>query len=239
MRRAWARDPNVTVDAGVNWTEQDYPTAQFYNVFTTNHVPYHVCGAQQDNTTACVPSTGGGALYTVGGGESGYIAPHPGKLDLFFAGSYGGLLTRFDKATGTSKSINVWPENPMGHSGKDMKERFQWTFPVLISPHDNNTLYVTSQHVHRTRNAGQSWQVISPDLSTNDRSKQKISGGLTPDNAYDAVATTQPWGVDVSSGIETAPGLKDGERMRAFVSEVRRADCRPDDDATSPEGGAR
>ncbi len=168
---------NVTVDSGVNWTEQDYPTSQFYNVFTTNHVPYHVCGAQQDNTTACVPSTGGGALYTVGGGESGYVAPHPTKLDLFFAGSYGGLMTRFDKATGTSKSINVWPENPMGHSGKDMKERFQWTFPIVFSPHDPNTLYVSSQHLFRTRDEGQSWERISPDLTRADPETLGPSGG--------------------------------------------------------------
>jgi photosystem II stability/assembly factor-like uncharacterized protein len=168
---------NVTVDAGVNWTEQDYPTSQFYNVFTTNHVPYHVCGAQQDNSTACVPSTGGGALYPVGGGESGYIAPHPTKLDLFFAGSYGGLMTRFDKATGTSKAINVWPENPMGHSGKDMKERFQWTFPIVFSPHDPNTLYVSSQHLFRTRDEGQSWDRISPDLTRADPETLGPSGG--------------------------------------------------------------
>jgi photosystem II stability/assembly factor-like uncharacterized protein len=168
---------NVTVDAGVNWTEQDYPTSQFYNVFTTNHVPYHVCGAQQDNTTACVPSTGGGVLYPVGGGESGYIAPHPTRLDLFFAGSYGGLLTRFDKSTGTSKAINVWPENPMGHSGKDMKERFQWTFPIVFAPNDPNTLYVSSQHLFRTRDEGQSWERISPDLTRADPETLGPSGG--------------------------------------------------------------
>src|SRR5687767_12243473 len=168
---------NVSTNAGENWTEQDYPTAQFYNVFTTNHVPYHVCGAQQDNTTACVPSTGGGALYTAGGGESGYIAPHPTKLDLFFAGSYGGLMTRFDKAAGTSKAINVWPENPMGHSGKDMKERFQWTFPIVFSPHDPNTLYVSSQHLFRTRDEGQSWERISGDLTRADPETLGPSGG--------------------------------------------------------------
>ena len=78
--------------------------------------------------------------------------------------------------------MEVWPQSTGGWPAESLKYRFQWTFPVLISPHDNNTLFVTSQHVHRTTNGGQSWQVISPDLSTNDKSKQKISGGLTPDN---------------------------------------------------------
>lgn len=167
---------NVSVNNGETWTEQDYPTAQFYNVFVTNHVPYHVCGAQQDNTTACVPSTGG-ALYPVGGGESGYIAPHPKKLDVFFAGSYGGLLTRFDRSTGQSKAINVWPENPMGHSAKDIKERFQWTFPIVISPIDPNVLYVSSQHLWRSTDEGQSWTRISPDLTRADPETLGPSGG--------------------------------------------------------------
>jgi photosystem II stability/assembly factor-like uncharacterized protein len=168
---------NVSIDGGATWTEQDYPTAQFYNVFVTNHVPYHVCGAQQDNSTACVPSSGGGPLYPVGGGESGYIAPHPTKLDVFFAGSYGGLLTRFNRATGQSKAVNVWPENPMGHSAKDIRERFQWTFPIMISPIEPNVLYVSSQHLWRSRDEGQSWERLSGDLTRADPSTLGPSGG--------------------------------------------------------------
>ncbi len=167
---------NVSWDGGETWTDQDIPTAQFYNVFTTSHVPYHVCGAQQDNTTACVPSTGG-ALYPVGGGESGYIAPHPSKPDIFFAGSYGGLLTRFDRATGQSKAINVWPENPMGHSSKDIKERFQWTFPIVFSPKDASVLYTSSQHLWRSTDEGQSWTRLSGDLTRADAATLGPSGG--------------------------------------------------------------
>jgi photosystem II stability/assembly factor-like uncharacterized protein len=169
---------NVTINGGETWTEQDYPTAQMYHVITTNHVPYHVCGAQQDNSTACVPSDGrGDYLYPVGGGESGYIAPDPTDPDVFYAGSYGGLLTRVDRRTGERRAINVWPENPMGHASKDIKERFQWTFPIVFSPHDPKVLYVTSQHVWRTTNEGQSWERISPDLTRHDPSTMGPSGG--------------------------------------------------------------
>ncbi len=152
---------NISINGGQTWTDQDFPTAQFYNVFTTTHVPYHVCGAQQDNSTACVPSTGG-ELYDVGGGESGYIAPDPEDTDVFYAGSYGGLLTRINRRTGERRSINVWPDNPMGHSSSDMTERFQWTFPIVIAPTNPNIVYVTSQHVWRSTNEGQSWDKISP-----------------------------------------------------------------------------
>jgi photosystem II stability/assembly factor-like uncharacterized protein len=167
---------NVSVNGGETWTDQDYPTAQFYNVFTTAHVPYHVCGAQQDNSTACVPSTGGD-LYQVGGGESGYIAPDPENTDVFYAGSYGGLLTRINRRTGERRSINVWPDNPMGFSSGDITERFQWTFPIVIAPTNPHVLYVTSQHVWRSLNEGQSWTRISPDLTRHDPATMGPSGG--------------------------------------------------------------
>ena len=169
---------NVSLNGGESWTGQRYPTAQFYNVFTTAHVPYHVCGAQQDNSTACVPSTGtGDDLYDVGGGESGYIAPDPLDTNVFYAGSYGGLLTRINRRTGEDRAINVWPDNPMGHASGDMTQRFQWTYPIVISPTDPKTLYVTSQHVWKSTNEGQSWQQISPDLSRHDPSTMGDSGG--------------------------------------------------------------
>jgi photosystem II stability/assembly factor-like uncharacterized protein len=168
---------NVSVNAGASWTEQDFPTAQFYNVFTTAHVPYHVCGAQQDNSTACLSSAGGGNLYPVGGGESGYIAPDPEDTDVFYAGSYGGLLTRVNLRTGERRAINIWPDNPMGYSAGDIKERFQWTFPIIVSPTDPNTVYATSQHVWKSTNEGQSWTRISPDLTRADKSTLGPSGG--------------------------------------------------------------
>jgi photosystem II stability/assembly factor-like uncharacterized protein len=191
---------NVSVNAGASWTDQDFPTAQFYNVFTTAHVPYHVCGAQQDNSTACVPSPGG-PLYAVGGGESGYIAPDPEDTDVFYAGSYGGLLTRVNLRTGERRAINIWPDNPMGASAGDIKERFQWTFPIVFAPTDPNTIYASSQHVWKTTNEGQSWTRISGDLTRADKSTLGPSGGpITLDQTgvetYATVFTIAPSAVD-------------------------------------------
>jgi photosystem II stability/assembly factor-like uncharacterized protein len=169
---------NVSVNGGDSWTAQRYPTAQLYHVVTTAHIPYHVCGAQQDNSTACVPSNGSGdEFYQVGGGESGYIAADPRNPDIFYAGSYGGMLTRYDRATGEMREVNVWPENPMGHSSKDIRERFQWTYPIVFSPTDPRVLYVGSQHVWRTTNEGQSWERISDDLTRADPKTMGPSGG--------------------------------------------------------------
>src|SRR5207248_5697977 len=178
----------VTLDGGQTWTRQDHPTGQFYHVTATSEVPYHVCGAQQDNSTACVssqPLTGfaaitGGAdvvFYSVGGGESGYIANDPKNADIFFAGSYGGVMTRFDRRTGQTRAINPYPDNPMGYATKDIAERFQWTFPIVFSPADPAALYVGSQHLWKTTNAGQSWTRISPDLTRHDPSTMGDSGG--------------------------------------------------------------
>ncbi|HSL20680.1 MAG TPA: hypothetical protein VK886_04030 [Vicinamibacterales bacterium] len=169
---------NVSVNGGETWTEQDVPTAQFYHVIATNHVPYHVCGAQQDNSTACVPSDGtGDYLYPAGGGESGYIAQDPTDLDVFYAGSYGGLLTRINRRTGERRAVNPFPDNPMGYASGAMTERFQWTYPIIVSPHDPNVLYATSQHVWRSTNEGQSWDKISGDLTRHDPSTMGESGG--------------------------------------------------------------
>ena len=169
---------NVSFNGGETWTGQRYPTAQLYHVVTTAHIPYHVCGAQQDNSTACVPINGNGdEFYQVGGGESGYIAPDPRNTDVFYAGSYGGLLTRYDRSTGQMRQINVWPENPMGHSSRDIRERFQWTFPIVFSPADPRVLYVGSQQLWRTVNEGQSWERISPDLTRADPKTMGPSGG--------------------------------------------------------------
>ncbi len=194
---------NVSTNGGESWTNQAYPTAQLYNIFTTSHVPYHVCGAQQDNTTVCVPSTGSGELYAVGGGESGYIAPDPEDTDVFYAGSYGGLLTRINRRTGERRAINVWPDNPMGHSSSDMTERFQWTFPIVIPPTDPNAVYVTSQHVWKSTNEGQSWTRVSPDLTRRDPSTMEASGGPI---------TLDQTGVETYATVFTlAPSPKDAQ----------------------------
>ena len=173
---------NVSFNQGRTWTEQDQATAQFYHVVTTNHFPYRVCGAQQDNSTLCGPSRASGGVsieqwYDVGGGESGYIAVRPDDPDIIYAGSYGGLLTRHDQRTGFERNVNPWPDNPMGHDAADAKYRFQWTFPIVISPHDPKTLYVGSSVVFRTRNDGQSFDVISPDLTRHDPRTLGPSGG--------------------------------------------------------------
>ncbi len=195
---------NVSVNGGESWTPQTFPTAQFYSAFVTAHVPYHVCGAQQDNSTACVESTGNGSqLYDVGGGESGYIAPDPRNPDVFYAGSYGGDLTRYDRKTGQTRAINVWPDNPMGYSAIDIKERFQWTYPIVFSPVDPKVLYVGSQHLWKTTNEGQSWERISPDLTRHDPSTMGPSGGpITLDQTgvetYATVFTIAPSRHDVN-----------------------------------------
>jgi photosystem II stability/assembly factor-like uncharacterized protein len=168
----------VSVNGGESWTAQDYPTAQIYHVITTRHVPYRVCGAQQDNSTVCVDSRGSGDdFYAVGGGESGYIASDPRSPDVYFAGSYGGLMTRYDRNTGHFRQVNVWPDNPMGYSAKDMTERFQWTYPIVFAPLDPRVLFTGSQHLWRSTNEGQSWERISPDLTRADPSTLGPSGG--------------------------------------------------------------
>jgi photosystem II stability/assembly factor-like uncharacterized protein len=191
---------NVSFNGGRSWTEQDQPTAQFYRVTTDEDFPYHIYGAQQDNSTIKIASRTGefgigeSDWYDVGGGESGWIAPHPKDSDVVFAGSYGGYLTRYDHRTRQLRAVNVWPENPMGHGAEGMKYRFQWNYPILFSPHEPNTLYAAGDHLFRSTDEGQSWEMISPDLTRNDKSKQGPSGGpITKDNTsveyYDTIFT--------------------------------------------------
>ncbi|KPF63310.1 glycosyl hydrolase [alpha proteobacterium AAP81b] len=176
---------NVSVNGGTSWTRQDFSTAQIYRLSLTAHQPALACGGQQDNSTICVAVRGhrhenvlGGAYgIAVGGGESGYVAPDPRNPNIFYAGSYGGLLTRYDHSTGLRRAINVRPDNPMGYSAGDIAERFQWTFPIVFDPHDPATLYVTSQHVWRSRDEGQRWEKISPDLTAHDPATLGPSGG--------------------------------------------------------------
>ncbi|MGK7313070.1 MAG: WD40/YVTN/BNR-like repeat-containing protein, partial [Candidatus Longimicrobiales bacterium M2_2A_002] len=187
---------NVSFNAGRTWTDQEYPTAQFYHVITTSDEPYHVCGAQQDNSTVCMPSDGGD-YYRVAGGESGYIAPHPENPAITYGGSYGGYLNRYNRDTGVSANVQVWPDNPMGWSAEDITERFQWTFPIVFDPHDPDILYVTSQHVWKTTTGGQSWERISPDLTLAADSTMGPSGGpITKDQTgvetYGTIFTLAP-----------------------------------------------
>ncbi|HXG91671.1 MAG TPA: glycosyl hydrolase [Blastocatellia bacterium] len=190
----------VSHNGGRTWSEEDQPTAQFYRVITDNDFPYHIYGAQQDNSTVKIASrtTEGGITtsdwYDVGGGESGWLAPSPKDSDIVFAGSYGGLITRYDHHTGQQRNVSPWPDNPMGHGAEDLKYRFQWNFPIVFSPHDPNTLYAGGNVLFKSTNEGHSWEVISPDLTRNDKSKQGPSGGpITKDNTsieyYDTIFT--------------------------------------------------
>jgi hypothetical protein len=173
---------NVSFNGGKSWTAESQATAQFYHVVTTNHFPYRVCGAQQDNSTLCGPSRKSGGIeirdwYDVGGGESGYIAVRPDAPDIVFAGSYGGLLTRKDIKTAFERDVNPWPNNPMGHDAADAKYRFQWTFPIVISPHNPRRMYVGSSVIFQTDNEGQSFKPISPDLTRHEPRTLGASGG--------------------------------------------------------------
>ena len=180
----------VSFDAGTTWsTYHNQPTAQFYRADVDNQFPYRVYAGQQDNSTVSIASrtTGGGITerdyYSVGGGESAHVAPHPDDPSIVYAGSYSGFLTRYNHVTGERRNITVYPDNPMGHGVKDMKYRFQWNFPIEFDPHDANTLYVGSQHLHKSTDEGESWELISPDLTTNTLSMQDESGGpITKDD---------------------------------------------------------
>ena len=179
---------NVSTNGGRTWTAQTFATAQFYHVSTTNHFPYWVCGAQQDNSSLCGPSAQGGGTHiddwkNGGGCESGYVVALPDQPDIVFAGCYGGVISRVDLRDESYRDVSPWPVNPLGHGAEDAKYRMQWTSPIVISPHDPKVIYVGSNVVFRTDNQGQSWTPISPDLTRHDPVTLKSSGGpITKDN---------------------------------------------------------
>jgi photosystem II stability/assembly factor-like uncharacterized protein len=191
----------VTFNGGRTWSSLlTQPTAQFYRVTTDDHFPYRVYGAQQDNSTVAIASRsrergiGVTDWYAVGGGESGWIAPKPGNPDVVYAGSYGGEITRYDRQTEEQRQVVAWPQLAIGRGAKDLKYRFQWNAPILISRHDPNTLYHAAQMLLVSHNEGQAWEEISPDLTRNDKSKQEKSGGpITKDDTgvevYDTIFT--------------------------------------------------
>jgi photosystem II stability/assembly factor-like uncharacterized protein len=180
----------ISFDAGENWsTYGNQPTAQHYRLTTDNNFPYRIYGAQQDNSTQRILHRTDG--FSIGerdwdvtaGGESGWIAVDPNDNDIVYGGSYDGLLERKNHKTGESRSINAWPDNPMGHGAEGAKYRFQWNFPVLFSPHDSKKLYAGSNVLHVSYNGGEKWEIISPDLTRNDPTKMGSSGGpITKDN---------------------------------------------------------
>ncbi len=180
----------VSMDAGRNWsTMMNQPTVQVYRLSTDNSFPYRILAAQQDNSAFRIKSSTYGAFIgesdfdVTAGGESGYIVADPLNNDVVYGGSYGGLITRFDHKTGENRVINVWPDNPMGAGAEAMKYRFQWNHPIFFSPHNPKKLYTAGNHLFSTENEGASWTMLSPDLTTDDKAKQKSSGGpITQDN---------------------------------------------------------
>jgi photosystem II stability/assembly factor-like uncharacterized protein len=181
---------HVTYDGGVTWSRQDnQPTAQFYHVTTDSRFPYYVYGAQQDNSTVAIASRTSGLgidrpdWYDVGGCESGYIAVKPDDPNVVYAGCYEGVITRYDHRTRETRDVTVHPDNPMGWGAEGMKYRFQWTAPIMSSPHDPEVVYAAGNVLFRSRSGGQSWEAISPDLTRNDPTKLGPSGGpITKDN---------------------------------------------------------
>lgn len=180
----------VTLDGGETWsTYYNQPTSQFYRVTTDNAFPYRIYAAQQDNSTLRIAHRTEGRNISeddwesTAGGESAHLAVDPLNNDIVYGGSYDGFLTRYNHQKNTVRSISVWPDNPMGHGVEDMKYRFQWNFPIFFSPHNPKKLYTASNHLHVTTNEGESWELISPDLTRDDPEKQKSSGGpITQDN---------------------------------------------------------
>ena len=180
----------ISKNGGLDWsTYYNQPTAQFYRITTDNAFPFRIYVAQQDNSTIRVQHRSEGRFITednwesTAGGESAHIAVDPNNNDIVYGGSYGGFLTRVNHKTGSTRGINVWPDNPMGYGAEGMKYRFQWNFPIFFSNHDTKKLFTLSNHVHVSENEGQSWKIISPDLTRNDPEKLKSSGGpITQDN---------------------------------------------------------
>jgi photosystem II stability/assembly factor-like uncharacterized protein len=192
---------SISVNRGRTWARIQLPVAQMYHVAVDNAVPYNVYGNMQDGPSTRGPSNSRivtfgsenepgiiprGMWHGVGGGESGFAIPDPRDPNIVWStasgyGSVGGIVERYDERTRQMRRVEVWPHYTVGSPAADLKYRFQWTFPLALSPHDGR-VYVGSQYVHQTTDGGQSWQVISPDLTLNDKGRQQISGGLTPDN---------------------------------------------------------
>ena len=180
----------VSTNGGRSWSSEDnQPTAELYRVTVDEQHPYWLYGGQQDNSTVAIPSRSDSRgiarqdWYTPGGCESGDVAVDPRDPDVTYAGCYGGTIERFDRATGRGEQVMAWPQLAVGRAAKDLEFRFQWNAPIRISPHDPAVLYHTSNHVHRSTDGGRSWQVVSPDLTRDDETKQGSAGGpISKDN---------------------------------------------------------
>jgi len=191
-RIAEASDAGVALsqDGGETWELARIPLGQFYHLSVDTRTPYRVMGSLQDFGTRAGPSnslhSGGihlGDWGPVGGGEAGFVVADPDDPNIVYAGEYLGYLSRYDESTGQSPHIGIYPDNGSGHGAEDLQHRFQWTAPIMISPHDSKQVYHASNFLQRTNDGGQTWDIISPDLTRDDKSKQKWAGGpITGDN---------------------------------------------------------
>lgn len=180
----------VSFDGGNNWsTYMNQATAQFYRVSTDNHFPYRILGAQQDNSTIRILSRSDGGQITqnewqeTAGSESGYVVADPLNTDIVYGGNYSGYLSRLDHKTGENRAVSVWPDDPLGAGADVAKYRFQWNFPIFFSPHNPKKLYAGGNMLFVTENEGASWTALGGDLTTNDKTRQRPSGGpITKDN---------------------------------------------------------
>jgi photosystem II stability/assembly factor-like uncharacterized protein len=181
---------NMTYNGGKTWQNVNLPIAQMYHVAVDNQAPYYVYGNKQDGSSYRGPSNslqGGiplGLWTTIGGCESGFAQPDPEDNSIIWSGCYDGGLDRTDLRTGHVRDVRAWPEAGYGYPPAEMKYRWHWNYPMTISRHNHNKVYIGSQYVHVTTNEGQSWTVISPDLTTNDKSHQQSSGGVSTDNLF-------------------------------------------------------
>ena len=195
-----ANDPGVRVSTtrGRFWHTPKLPNAQMYHVAVDNRIPYFVYGNRQDGPSRRGPSNSRagsripiGVWHNVGGGEAGFTYPDPMDPDIVWSATYEGRHTVYNLRTGHTRNVQVWPSGEIGNAPADHRYRWNWIEPVAISPHDHNRVYIGSQYVHMTTNGGESWEIISPDLTLNDKSRQTGSGGLTEDNLGVEIGSTQ------------------------------------------------
>ena len=182
----------ISLNHGKSWFHPDLPVAQMYHVAVDQQVPYFVYGNQQDGPTYRIPSRrlAGSIITDVGGGESGFTEPDPFDNNIIWASNEQGVLTKHDLRSGMTTNVQVWPETPVGRSPRNIKYRWVWCYPWILSVHLQGTLYAGSQFVHKTTDGGYTWKIISPDLTTNNPSMQVNSGGLTYDNVGVDYGTT-------------------------------------------------
>ncbi len=190
---------DVTVDGGETWYAPALPITQFYRVGVDDRKPYYVHGNMQDLGTSSGPSNSlsrngitRNDWFDVGGGETGHTASVPGDPDIVYAGEYFGYISRYDHRTRQSRNVSIYPMDTSGHGAEDARYRFQWTAPLIVSSHDPNVIYHGAQVLMKSTDGGMHWTAVSPDLTRNDKSKQKFAGGpLTGDNTgveiYDTI----------------------------------------------------